>query len=206
MSNQCSKPTGLLGRFILNRMNWSHSGVTDWGLSHITVSSDDRILDLGCGGGRTIAKLAALATQGHVTGVDHSDAAVAASRKLHAKAIAARRVEIVPGSVSALPFPDAAFSLATAVETHFHWPNLPGDMREVFRVLSPGATFCLIAEIYRGGTGMPAKVAELYAAKSGVPLLTLDEHRELLEATGYTSVQVFEQRQKGWVCATGVKP
>jgi ubiquinone/menaquinone biosynthesis C-methylase UbiE len=206
MSNQCSKPTGLLGRFVLNRMNWSHSRVTDWGLSHISVRADDRILDVGCGGGRTIAKLAALATQGHVTGVDHSDAAVAASRKLNAAAVATGLVDVVPGSVSALPFPDSSFTLATAVETHFHWPNLAGDMREVFRVLRSGATFCLIAEIYRGGAGLPGKVAELYAAKSGVPLLTLDEHRELLETTGYTSVQVFEQRQKGWVCATGAKP
>jgi ubiquinone/menaquinone biosynthesis C-methylase UbiE len=205
MSNQCSKPSGLLGRFVLNRMNWSHSRVTDWGLSHITVSPTDRILDVGCGGGRTIAKLAALVPQGHVTGVDHSDAAVATSRKLNAKAIAAGRVEIVPGSVSALPFPDTSFTLATAVETHFHWPNLPGDMREVFRILAPGATFCLIAEIYRGGAGLPGRVAELYAAKSGVPLLTLEEHRELLEATGYSNVQIFEQRQKGWVCATGLK-
>src|SRR5256885_11876107 len=39
------------------------------------------------------------------------------------------RVEIRHGSVSDLPFPDGMFDLVTALETHFWWPNLPGDMR-----------------------------------------------------------------------------
>ena len=32
MINQCRKPTGWLGRFVLWSMNSSHSKVTDWGL------------------------------------------------------------------------------------------------------------------------------------------------------------------------------
>ena len=42
------------------------------------------------------------------------------------------------------------FDLVTAVETHFFWPDLPNDVREVLRVLKPGGTFLLIAEVYRG--------------------------------------------------------
>jgi SAM-dependent methyltransferase len=39
------------------------------------------------------------------------------------------------------------FDIVTAVKTHFWWPNLPSDMREVFRVLKPGGTLIFIAEI-----------------------------------------------------------
>ena len=46
--NQCSKPTGWLGRFTLWRMNSSHSKLTDWGLGHITIENRDTILDVGC--------------------------------------------------------------------------------------------------------------------------------------------------------------
>jgi len=56
---QCQKPRGWQGRLTLWRMNLSHSGVTDWGLTHISVGIHDIVLDVGCGGGRTIAKLAA---------------------------------------------------------------------------------------------------------------------------------------------------
>jgi ubiquinone/menaquinone biosynthesis C-methylase UbiE len=115
-------------------MNASHSKVTDWGLGHISVGQGDTILDVGCGGGRTVSKLAAIAVEGKVYGVDYSEESVAASKRTNARGVDAGRVEIRQGSVSQLPFPDGMFNLVTGVETHFWWPDLPGDMREVFRV------------------------------------------------------------------------
>jgi hypothetical protein len=60
--NQVRKPTRWVGRFFLWIMNMSHSSLTDWGLKHFQIEEDFTILDVGCGGGRTIEKLAALAT------------------------------------------------------------------------------------------------------------------------------------------------
>src|SRR5215469_7528709 len=85
--NQCSKPTGWLGRFTLWRMNASHSALTDWGLGHIAVRGNYTILDVGCGGGRTVSKLAAIATQGKVYGVDYSEEGVAATKRTNARGI-----------------------------------------------------------------------------------------------------------------------
>ncbi len=59
--NQVRKPTKWIGRFLPLIMNCSHSSVTDWGLKHVQIERDFAILDVGCGGGRTIQKLAALA-------------------------------------------------------------------------------------------------------------------------------------------------
>ena len=56
--------------------------------------------------------------------------------------------------MSKLPFPDGMFDLVTAVETHYYWPDLVADMREVLRVLKPGGTFVLIAEAYKDGGGL----------------------------------------------------
>lgn len=187
-------------------MNSSHSKLTDWGLGHISIENHDTILDVGCGGGRTVSKLAAIATQGKVYGIDYSDVSVAATKKTNAQWIDLRRVEIRHGSVSQLPFPDSMFDLVTAVETHFWWPNLPGDMREVFRVLKPGGTLIFIAEIYKGANTMAAKLAEKYASRTGMALLSVDEHRELFTNAGYSKVQVIEEHNKGWICSIGTKP
>jgi ubiquinone/menaquinone biosynthesis C-methylase UbiE len=204
--NQCSKPTGLLGRFTLWRMNSGHSRLTDWGLEHVSVANHFTILDVGCGGGRTVSKLTALATRGKVYGVDYSDESVAATKRTNARSIDLGRVEIRHGSVSHLPFPDAMFDLITAVETHFWWPDLPSDMREVFRVLKPGGALTLIAEIYKGAHTTAAKLVEKYASRTGITLLSVDEHRELFASAGYSNVQVVEERPKGWICAIGTKP
>jgi ubiquinone/menaquinone biosynthesis C-methylase UbiE len=203
--SQCRKPTGWLGRFTLWRMNASHSKLTDWGLKHISIEKHYTILDLGCGGGRTVSKLAAIATQGKVYGVDYSDESVAATKRTNAQWIGAGRVEVRHGSVSQLPFPDGMFDLITGVETHFWWPDLPADMREVFRVLKPGGTLVLIAEIYKGANTVAAKLIEKYASRTGITLLSVGEHRELFTYAGYSNVEVIEERDKGWICSTGRK-
>jgi ubiquinone/menaquinone biosynthesis C-methylase UbiE len=186
-------------------MNSSHSKLTDWGLAHVSIENHHTILDVGCGGGRTVSKLAAIATQGKVYGVDYSDQSVAATKTTNARLIDLGGVEIRQSSVSQLPFPDGMFDLVTAVETHFWWPNLPGDLREVFRVLKPGGTLVLIAEIYKGANTLAAKLAEKYASRTGLTLLSVDEHRELFSKAGYAEVQIIEERHKGWICGVGRK-
>lgn len=205
LENQCSKPTGWLGRFSLWRMNASHSKLTDWGLEHVSIENGYTILDVGCGGGRTVGKLAAIATRGKVYGVDYSGESVAATKRLNAQWINLGRVETRHGSVSQLPFPDGMFDLITAVETHFWWPNLPGDMREVFRVLKPGGTLIIIAEVYKGANTMVSRLAEKYASRTAMKLLSVEEHRELFINAGYSEVQVIEERNKGWICGIGRK-
>lgn len=203
--SQCQKPTGLLGRFLLWRMNSRHSKLTDWGLANISIEKHHTILDVGCGGGRTISKLAATATQGKVYGIDYSEESVAASKRTNARWIGMGRVEVRHGCVSQLPFPDGMFDLVTAVETHFWWPNLPAGMREIFRVLKDSGNLILIAEIYKGANSAVAKLVEKYPSRTALKLLSIDEHREFFAKAGFSDVQVIEERDKGWICGVGRK-
>jgi len=187
-------------------MNSRHSKVTDWGLSHTTIHEHNTILDVGCGGGRTVNKLAARATQGKVYGVDFSGESVAFASRINKQWIDTGRVEIREASVSDLPFSENVFDLVTAVETHFWWPDLPSDMREVLRVLKPGGALIIIAEVYKGANTVTAKLAEKYALLSGMKLLTANEHRELFTNAGYVDVQVVAEPRKGWICGIGRKP
>jgi ubiquinone/menaquinone biosynthesis C-methylase UbiE len=204
--SQCKRPRGWLGRLALWNMNSRHSKVTDWGLAHVSVNAHDTVLDVGCGGGRTVSKLAAMAAQGKVYGADFSEASVAASKRTNARWIEMGRVEIRHASVSQLPFPDGMFDLITAVETHFWWPNLPGDLREVLRVLRPGGTFAVIAEIYKGANTTMARLCEKYAPVTGLTFLSVEEHREMLANAGYSEIQITLEPGKGWICALGKKP
>ena len=207
--NQMRNPTGWLGRWNLRNMNDRHSKLTDWGLEHVSIANDATILDIGCGGGRTIHKLANLATNGKVYGVDYSETSVAASRRTNRELLKTGRVEIRHGSVSLLPFPDDMFALATAIETHFYWSDLAADMREVLRVLKPGGAMVIIAEVYKGGKydRRVQRFAELMQS-TGFPYvnLTVDEHRGLFLRAGFADVQVMEEYDKGWICGIGTKP
>jgi len=185
-------------------MNIGHSKLTDWGLRHISIDTHDTILDVGCGGGRTIRKLAAIATEGKVYGIDHAAASVAVARKTNKPWIEMGRAVIRQASVSHLPFSDDMFDLSTAIETHFFWPDLPGDMRDVLRVLKPGGKLLIIAEAYKGGKhkNRIRNAAEL----TNMAFLTVSEHRELFSKAGYSDIQIAEIYDKGWVCGLGKKP
>src|SRR5215831_10306823 len=204
--NQCQHPTGWLGRLVLRNMNSRHSKVTDWGLSQCPIGRQDIILDVGCGGGRTVSKLAAIATQGKVYGIDHSRESVAVAVRTNKQWIDIARVEIREASISRLPFSDGAFDVITAVETHFWWPALPTDLREVLRVLKPGGRLIIIAEVYKGAETFSSKAVERYAEKTGMALLSVEEHRGLLTNAGYSEVQVITEPRKGWICCIGSKP
>ena len=206
LETQCKKPTGLFGRFTLWRMNKSHSKLTDWGLSHVAVEPAFAILDVGCGGGRTISKLAAMATAGKVHGIDYSEASVAASRRYNAKSIQAGRVQIQPADVARLPSPDNTFDLVTAVETHFWWPDIPAGFREIRRVLKPGGTLLLIAEVYKGADTAMSRMCEKFAPFTGMTMLTLDQHRDLLASAAFSSITLDTLPAKGWLTARANKP
>jgi SAM-dependent methyltransferase len=202
MVRQCRKPAGWPGRAIVWIMNRSHSGLTDWGLAHLRIAPDFTILDVGCGGGRTIQKLAA-ASQGRVYGIDYSAASVAEAQRTNARDVAAGRVDIRLGSVSSLPFGDGTFDLVTAVETHYYWPDLVSDLREILRVLKPGGRVAIVAESYRssrfGAAYLPAMTL------LGGRFLTDGEHRDALAAAGCSEVAIEVKAKAGWICAIGRK-
>ena len=82
---QC--PKGREGRLVAKSMNQEHEPLTMWGLTKIKIASDDTILDVGCGGGKTINTLAHMAPKGKVYGIDHSCDMVDYTRKINKQRI-----------------------------------------------------------------------------------------------------------------------
>lgn len=200
---QVRKPSRWLGRPFVWIMNSSHSSLTDWGLEHVVTGKDFTILDVGCGGGRTIQKLAAMASNGNVFGIDYAAGSVAVASRKNADLVQEGRVEICAGSVSQLPYPSNTFDLVTAIETQYYWPNLVSDMKEIRRVLKPGATLLVINEVYDKGETISVEgmVMKLLQSKT----LTVDGYLRSFSEAGFCEIRTDEHR-KGWVCAFGRKP
>ena len=88
LGDQYQCPTGPRGRLVAAMMNQHHAKLTLWGLSKITVGPEFVILDVGCGGGKTIGKLAKMAPQGKVFGLDYSLDMVKFSKKTNKTIVA----------------------------------------------------------------------------------------------------------------------
>ena len=138
------KPVGKLGNLQLKSMNKEHTPVSLWGLKHLDISPDDVILDIGCGGGMNINRMASEAKK--VYGVDYSIESVNLSREVNEGLIKRGKVEIYEGNVMDLPFEDNSFDIVTAFETVYFWQDIEKSFGEVKRVLKPGGMFLIGCE------------------------------------------------------------
>lgn len=197
------KPEGEAGKEMIRRMNESHSGLTDWALTFLRLEKGEKVLDIGCGGGAALAKMADKLKDGHLTGIDYSDVSVAESSEKNAAAIAEGRMDIIGGSVSDMPFEDGAYDEIISVESYFFWPDLASDMKEVFRVLAPGGKLLLIAEMYmkEGLSETQLENSRKYAMNN----LTIDGFKELFAATGFEETLIHLKEGTSWIVVEGRK-
>ncbi len=201
--SQSKRPSGSFGRLLARGMNSFHSPLTAWALGHIEVAADSTALDVGCGGGRTVDRLAKIAVDGWVVGLDYSEDSVVVSRRKNAKHIRNSRVEICHASVSAIPYEDNTFDLVTAVETLYFWPAPEADLREVQRVMNPGGQLLIACTMYKGGKYDARN--RRFVDEIDMHYLSVEDLQNLLEASRYDDIQVIVEYDKGWICAVARK-
>jgi len=123
----------------------SFAGVTYFH-SRTGLTPGDVVLDLGCGAGMDMIIAArAVAPDGHVIGVDYSDAMVALARE-NAQRAGVTNVQVHHAPVEALPLPDASIDVAQANGVFNLAPEKERAVASVFRVLKPGGRL-IVAEI-----------------------------------------------------------
>jgi ubiquinone/menaquinone biosynthesis C-methylase UbiE len=198
------KPAGMFGRLLIRAMNISHSQMTHWGLSHLSIGKHDNILDVGCGGGGTIHYLAKKATKGKVYGVDFSNESVRVSSQKNKYFIQRGLAEVRQSSVSSLPFSSNMFDLVTAVNTHNYWPDFVNDIQEILRIVKPNGKFIIIGSVYKGGKKDNRN--QQFAKLIKIAFPSINELRDILLSAGYIDIQHFEENKRFWMCVIGRKP
>lgn len=73
--DHCKEPKGLLGITMIRIMNIMDAGLNKWALRQINCT-DNKILDIGCGGGKTVYMLSKMYPEANIFGIDYSEVAV----------------------------------------------------------------------------------------------------------------------------------
>jgi SAM-dependent methyltransferase len=182
------KPRGWGGRFFVASMNIGHGGISRWGLNHLAIRPGDHILDIGCGGGKNVARMLRRATEGRVCGLDYSEVSVEKTKRMNRRAVRAGRAEIRLGSVSENPWPDNSFDVVTAFETVYFWPDFTNDLREVRRVLKPGGIFFICNEMNKPEEGEAPY--QFWIKKLNLKTYTPSDFQKHLAGAGFAEVNI----------------
>lgn len=197
------KPEGEAGEQMLKRMNESHYRVTGWALGFWNLEERDRVLDIGCGGGATLHRLAEKIGSGHLTGIDYSPVSVESSRKLNAHEIESGQMDVLEASVEHLPFEDDQFDKIITVESFYFWPDPQENLKEVLRVLKPRGTFLLVAEIYQNGNLTEKQQENISSYQLFNP--TKQEFKVLFQNAGFAEIRIHTAEGENWICVEGRK-
>jgi ubiquinone/menaquinone biosynthesis C-methylase UbiE len=95
-----------------------------------------RVLEVGCGTGLILARLARLAT--HAVGIDPSPGMLRTAHE--------RGLQVALGSATRLPFPDESFDLVCSFKVLAHVPDIERALSEITRVTRPNGR--MILEFY----------------------------------------------------------
>jgi SAM-dependent methyltransferase len=122
-------------------------------LDALALGPQDRLLDVGCGGGLLLRD--ALASGAAVTGLDHSEEMVRLAGER------APGAEVVLGGAERLPFGDASFTAIAMSIVFFFLPDPVAVLRECRRVLAPGGRIAVYttSPALRGTPAAPEPIA-----------------------------------------------
>jgi SAM-dependent methyltransferase len=115
VSGQAASPRGVLGRLIGRVWVTETAAVNDSALDLLEPQPHEHVLEIGFGPGRAIRRLSARAAE--VTGVEVSDAMLAAAHRRNSAAIRRGRVRLLRGDGTTLRLADDSVDAALAVHT-----------------------------------------------------------------------------------------
>ena len=181
IARQSRQPSGWLGEIVARVMSFDTAHANRIAVERLGVQADEAVLEVGCGHGRTLARIAQ-APCGFLAGIDGSDVMVRLARRRLRQRTEAGLAEVSLAMSSALPYPDARFDAALAVHVLYFWKDAIADLREIRRVLRPGGRF-LLGYRARDVETLAALPATIYSLRS------VEETEGLLAQAGFAAIR-----------------
>lgn len=187
IARQGGRPSGLLGEIVVRVMAKETAAENHLVLELLQLAPADKVLEIGCGHGDTLAKAARVARGGVLAGIDFSRLTHRHALRRHRALVTEGRLEFRLGSSDQLPFAAESFNKAYAVHTIYFWTAPLDHLREARRVLRPDGRFVLGFRPAEDRRFQATYSAEVYRIRPQAEVV------ELVLAAGFHILDVIER-------------
>jgi ubiquinone/menaquinone biosynthesis C-methylase UbiE len=162
-------------------------------IGQLDLSSDDHVLDVGCGLAGT-SRFVASTCGCRVCGIDLTPEFIATARALCSWVGLADRIELHEGSALATPFEASTFDAAFMLHVGMNIEDKAGLFAEVWRVLRPGGVFG-VYDVMRTSDDPLAYPVPWAAVADASALATPQEYRRALGDSGFEITNERDRRE-----------
>lgn len=200
VSRQARKPSGLFGRFVATRIfDRGNDVINSVMLDVVAPKKGQAVLEIGFGCGNVIRAVADRIGDGHVEGIDFSDAMINVATKRNRHHLKEGRVSLKHGDFDKHGYAPSSFDTVCSANTIYFWPNPEATCARIHSVLKPGGKIVLA---FMDKSKMDAMPLDMDVFRS----ISCDEVKGLLEGVGFTSVQHHApDGEKSLYCVSGYK-
>jgi ubiquinone/menaquinone biosynthesis C-methylase UbiE len=198
IARQLGNPSGL-GKVLAPLWNQRNSALNDTAFEALDLQPNNRVLEVGFGGGYLLQRMTSTVTNSFLAGVDISQAMVTNAQKRLQRLITQGKLELHCCPVEVLPFPPNYFTKACSVNSIFYWENATQALAEIRRVLDQDGLIVLCQTCPKSleDRGFASHMARYEAS---------DIFR-MLEAGGFHDIHITNasDKHREYMCLSGRK-
>ena len=202
VAQQVGNPSGIFGYFISTRLlNRRNKTLNDIAFDNLALTSQDRVLEIGFGGGYLLDLMSKIVTDGFLAGVDFSSAMVEYCEKHFRLQIQSGKMELQCATAELLPFPAHHFTEVVTVNSIFYWQDAPRALAEIARVLGANGLLVIVMTCKES-------IQDRALTPHGIMMYEENEVRQLIESAGFIDVCInhASDKHRKFLCIQGRKP
>jgi len=190
LAQQLGNPSWGIGQFVLAPLwNKRNVALNDAALQQLELSPQDRILEIGFGGGYLLDKIVDTVTDGYIAGIDCSSAMVDVCRKRFRRKSLGNTVVLQKATAEQIPFPSSHFTKICSVNSIFYWNDVHQAFTEIRRTLDKRGKFVLCFTVKKD-------LENRKFAKQGLRLFDIEEIKQLLTESGFSEVESIRRKDQ----------
>ena len=154
------------------------------------IKKGDTVVDLGSGAGNDVfVSRAIVGEEGKVIGLDFTQEMIDKANENKAKT-GYKNVEFHPGEIESMPFEDSIANVVISNCVLNLVPDKKKAFSEIYRILKPGAHFCVSDIVLKGELNPELKKsAEMYAG-CVAGALQQDDYLDVIKQAGFENIEI----------------